>query len=108
MCQESISICGRTSHKILVNFDAENILKPSHVRPPDTKQINSDPQNGRQANFDPHTKIKPISTTQTKNNSISILTLKASDLRPASKNGVNFDHHYHTKPSQSIITMKTS
>ena len=40
----------------------------------------------------PYTVIKSTSTAHTKTKSISMLTPKPSDLRPAFKNQVNFDH----------------
>ena len=47
-----------------------------------------------------HTEIKSMSTAQTRTKSISMLTLKPSDWRPASKNRVNFDHH---RPSKNQV-----
>ena len=45
----------------------------------------------------PQTKRKSISTTQTQTKSISMPILTPSQLRPASKNRVNFDHHHRHK-----------
>ena len=44
-----------------------------------------------------HTEVKSMSTTPTETMSISMQTHKPNDLRPASKNRVNFDHHHKHK-----------
>ena len=52
------------------------------------------------------TEIKSVSTTQTKTKSISVLILKPSDLRPAFKNRVNFDHHPHKNQVNRSLQLK--
>ena len=73
------------------------ILKLSNFLPPLTKQINDDPSTEMKSSSIPHTGIKLTSTTQTKTKSISMITLKPRDLRPASENRVHLDHHHLTK-----------
>ena len=70
-----------------------------------TKSISS--LHGNQFEFDPHSKIKPISTIITTTKSLPMVTLKTSSLRPAHKNKVNFDPRKKNK-SISVLTLKPS
>ena len=70
------------------------MLKPSHFRPPYTKQIISDAETEIKSSSILRTKVQSISTIQPKTKSISMLTLNPSDLRPVSKNRDIFDHHH--------------
>ena len=80
-------------------------LKSSQFRPPtQPNQYNHYPK--IKSSSTPHAEIMSSSTTHVKTKSISMLTLKPSDFRPPYKNSFNFNHH--TKPSQSIPTLKTT
>ena len=82
------------------------ILKPSHFRPPDTKQTIPIHVKLNQVNFDPNTKTKSFSTPRhkinqfryrtyfdphTKTKLISIQRLKPNHFRPPYHNQVNSD-----------------
>ena len=54
------------------------MLKSSHVRPPYTKQINTDPEAEIMSNYIPGTETRSISTTETKPKSFSKVTPKTN------------------------------
>ena len=80
-----------------IDFDAptqnrSRTLKSSHFRPP-TQQPN---------NFNPYTEIKSSSISHTEIKSISMLTLKPSDFRPAYKDHVHFGHPHKNQVNLSL------
>ena len=104
ICQDSISICGRSSHKIQVNFDLDTRTKsystlvhktnqfrslswnqvkfdPSHwnqvdIDHPDKRQVNVDVHKRFAARIQKSSRLRPLPPTQ--NTSPSIVTLKRS------------------------------
>ena len=88
-----------THHKKQVNFNPHTEtkllsierVKPRLSRPPHQNQVNSDP----------YTEIKASSIPRTEMKSISMLTIKPSNLWPASKHRVNFDY---TRPHKNQVS----
>ena len=86
-------------------------LKRSQFRSPTQNQVDFDPHSNiksismprhkNRVKFDVDTKNKSLSTTQIKTKSISMLTLKPRDLRPASNYRVNFDHPHKNQVYRS-------
>ena len=68
--------------------------KPSHFRPPNKNQVNSDLCTETKLSSIPHIAIKSISTTHTKTKSSLTLTLKPSDFQTTYKNQVNRYPHF--------------
>ena len=116
-----MSICGRTSNKKQVHFDPDTKTKSFSTPRHKPNQFRS--LNWTQVKFYPsHLNQVDIDQNQTKTKSISMLTLKPSDSRPASKNesistttthpkNKSIDHHTWNKlvlaRTRSISTPRT-
>ena len=80
-------------------------LKPSNFRPRHQDELNFSPYNQVKLSSIPHDEIKSFWTTHTKTKSSSMITLKTSDLQPASK--TKSISTTRTKPTQSFRTLIT-
>ena len=89
------SVSVKTSSLFAVE---DHHTKPMSTSIPTQKSSTFRPPRKNQANCDPYAEIRLSSIPQIKIKSLSRLTLKPSDMPPASKIQVNFDHPHKTEP----------
>ena len=98
-----ISIIRTKPRQSIPTLKTSPHTKSSQFRSPHKNQLNCDHPHNNQINFIPTSQVRSLTLTSsqfrppTKRKSFSMLTLQPSELRPAYKNQVNFDHPKKTK-----------